>query len=50
MNSSQFRQHFQPFKASDNGSSEASQMFCFTTQSNQNKTFEKPRMRCRMRL
>ena len=39
-------QYFYSFKASYDASYEASQMFCFTTQCNQNKTFEKPCTRC----
>ena len=35
-------QYFQSFKALYDGLYEASQMFCFTTQCNQNETFEKP--------
>ena len=38
-------QYFYSFKALYDASYEASQMFCFTTQCNQNKLFEKPTTR-----
>ena len=47
-------QYFYSFKALYDAlydaSCEASQMFCFTTQCNQNKTFEKPRKKHLTRL